>query len=259
MNESDRQVKDNGSKRALMLGVAGSACIVAAWQVLSFFMPRIVLATPVETAAALFSMAGSTQFWIQIAASIWRIVLGVAIGGTAGFFLGLAAGLNSTVRHLLEPLRWIVMSVPAVVVVVIAMLWFGMGSGMVVFITSILLSPLVYVNTVRGLDMVDSRLTEMAAVYCMTSGQKIRHIYIPAVMSHVASAMVVATGMGVRIVILAEVMGASEGIGHALSLARSTIDTARLFAWVFICIAIVAVIEYLMIKPVERRIMRWKH
>jgi len=249
---------DISQKSALFWTASGIVFMLTAWQIMSLFMPGFVLASPVDTVSALIAMAGTADFWRQLISSFRRIVLGVAIGGFAGFALGLAAGLNDVLKNILEPLRWTLMSVPAVVVVVIAMLWFGMGSAMVVFITSLLLAPLVYVNTVRGLAMVDSSLIEMAEVYRFSKVKTIRHIYIPAVVSHVISAMVVATGMGVRIVILAEVMGASEGIGHSLSLARSTIETAELFAWVLVCIFIVGVIEYLLIKPIERRIMRWK-
>ena len=246
------------STSKFLTACAGTVLMLILWHIVSLKTHAIVLASPADTFRAVVRLAGTGRFWSQIWASFQRIVAGIALGGLAGFSLGIVAGLFCRVRYVLEPLRWLLMSVPAVVVVVIAMLWFGMGSAMVVFITALLLSPIVYVNTVRGFGMVDGDIIEMARVYRFPRRLTIRHVYIPAITGQVASSLVVATGIGVRIVILAEVMGASEGIGHALSLSRSTLDIPDLYAWVAVCIAIVGFIEYAVLKPIEHRIMRWR-
>jgi len=246
------------STSKFLTACVGTILMIVLWQIVSLRTHAIVLASPVDTFKAVVRLAGTGRFWSQLWASFQRIVAGIALGGLSGFVLGIAAGLVGTVRYVLEPLRWILMSIPAVVVVVIAMLWFGMGSAMVVFITALLLSPIVYINTVRGFEMVDGDIIEMARIYGFPRGLTVRHIYVPAVAGQVASSLVVATGIGVRIVILAEVMGASEGIGHALSLSRSTLEIPDLYAWVAVCIAIVGFIEYVVLKPIEHRIMRWR-
>jgi len=98
----------------------------------------------------------------------------------------------------------------------------------------------------------------MSRLYRFGPWLTVRHVYIPAITAPLVSALVLAVGMAVRIVILAEVMGTSDGIGHALSLARSSLDIPALYAWVVVSIAIVGVIEYGILKPVEDRVMRWR-
>jgi len=244
--------------RRVCLTVLGIVVLLACWQTASHFMHSIVIASPRDTILSLVSMMGETRFWKHLGISFQRIFTGILIGGTAGFILGLAAGLNNTVKYILEPLRWALMSVPAVVVVVIAMLWFGMGSTMVVFITALLLSPIVYINTVKGLEMVDSTIIEMSRLYKFPLWLRLRHVYIPALTGPLAAAMVLVVGMGVRIVILAEVMGTSEGIGYALSMTRSSLEIPALFAWVLVCIGIVGFIEYFVLRPIEQYVLRWK-
>jgi len=251
-------VGSSSTHRRLLLSLAGGVCLIAVWHVLSLFMPGIVLASPADTLKALVGMFATWRFWTHLWISFRRIIAGVCIGSGAGLVLGLLAGLNEDVRNFLEPLRWVLMSVPAVVVVVTAMLWFGMGSTMVVFITGLLISPIIYINTVTGLGLVDENIIEMARLYNFSLRLRIRHVYIPALTGPLASAMVVAVGMGVRVVILAEVMGTGEGIGHALSLTRSNLEVPELFAWVVVCIGIVGLIEYAVLKPVERYAMRWR-
>jgi NitT/TauT family transport system permease protein len=247
-----------GGYRRILLNCAGVIILVALWHIVSLHVNSVVLASPSSTFAALIGLMGTGRFWMQLAVSFQRVVAGMLLGGFAGFVLGLAAGLNSTVRWLLEPLRWTLMSVPAVVVVVMAMLWFGLGSTMVISITALLVSPIVYIGILGGLDMVDDRIVEMARVYHISRVLALRYIYIPAVAGPLASSLAVATGMGVRIVILAEVMGTATGIGSALAITRSTLEVPELYAWVLVSIGIVAVIEYAVLKPIESRALRWK-
>lgn len=236
----------------------GLAALVVVWHIAAHLVGGIVLATPADTIIALLRLMSMGRFWHQLFVSFQRIVLGIAIGGMAGFLLGLAAGLNTVVKTALEPLRWTLMSIPAVVVVVMAMLWFGMGSTMVVSIAALLLAPIVYVSTVKGVEMVDGGIVRMARLYRFSRWMTIRHVYIPAIAGPLASGMAVAVGMGVRVVILAEVLGAAEGIGYALSLSQATIETADLYAWVLVSVGIVGFIEYAILKPVEQRAMRWR-
>ena len=244
--------------RRFFLSFLGVIVLIAGWHILSLFLDSIVLASPLDTFSSLIRMIGTMRFWGHLWTSFCRIITGIFFGSFAGFLLGLLAGLYRDIKHFLEPLRWTLMSVPAVVVVVMAMLWFGMGSTMVVFITALLLAPIVYVNTVKGLEMVEKNIVEMARVYNFSLWLTVRHVYIPAITGPLASAMVVVVGMGVRIVILAEVMGTSEGIGHALSLTRSSLETPALFAWVMVCIGIVGFLEYVVLRPVEDYVLRWK-
>ncbi|MBN1292954.1 MAG: ABC transporter permease subunit [Candidatus Latescibacteria bacterium] len=232
--------------------------LLLCWQILSITMPDIVLASPVETARALARMMGTGIFWQHFRVTGSRVFTGVFIGGLAGFVIGIFGGLNKSVKYMLEPFRWTLMSTPAVVIVVMAMLWFGMGSTMVVFITAIFLAPFVYVNVVKGLEMVDETVIEMAQIYNFPFSLKLKHVYVPAIAGHLASSLMVIVGTGVRIVILAEVLGTTEGIGYALSLSRTNLDIPALFAWILICIALVGIIEYVILKPLQDYVLKWK-
>jgi len=244
--------------KRLVFTALGIIFFLAVWHVLAKVMPRTVMASPLDTFRALVVLMGSAMFWRHLGDTFQRLAAGFGLGAATGCVLGTVAGLRKEVRYILEPFRWFLMSVPAVVVVVIAMLWFGMGSLMTVAITAVLVAPIVYVGTMRGMDTVDVSYLETAVVYRFGIPLTLRHIYVPAITSHVVSSLVVAAGMSVRIVILAEVLGASSGIGHALSLAGTNLDIPGLFAWVFVSTALVAMIEYGLLRPVERWVTRWR-
>ncbi len=241
-----------------MFAGLGLFLIVILWQILSYFVHEILLASPAQACAALWEMVGTPYFMAHFLISVKRIFLGLFLGVLVGFVLGIIAGLNRDIKYLLAPFRWLMLSISPVVLVVLAMLWFGMGTKMVVFITTALTAPIIYVNTVKGIELVDERLIEMADIYQFSLGMRIKDLYMPAIIGPLSAAMVLVTCMGARVVILAEIMGADNGIGFALGAARADLEVPTLFAWVIVSLAIVALFEFVLVGPIEAYFTRWK-
>lgn len=243
------------SRRWSALGVV---LIFAGWEMAARLMGPMLMATPLEALRAIGTLAGDPGFWTHSRDSLARIAIGVGTGCGIGFALGVLAGRDARLRGLLEPLRWLLMAIPPVVVVVLAMLWFGLGSGMVIFITILMMAPGMYVNTVKGMRMIDAGLLEMGRVYRFGAWTRLRHIYLPALAAPLTAALLIAACGGVRLVVMAEVLGAESGVGYALANARSTFDSGRLYAWVLLILALVALLEFLLLQPVQRRLTRWQ-
>jgi len=153
-------------------------------------------------------------------------------GAIIGVTLGILAGLNLRLRSFLEPMRWAVMTVPAIIISVLAMLWFGLGehaSGLYDWYYH-------HANQLRqyleGMLAVDSRIIEMAKVYIIPRRLRLTQIYLPGIGSSVMAGLTLASGIGVRASILAEFIGAPNGIGHSLFLSWTFLDTPSLFAWI---------------------------
>lgn len=245
--------------KKFIFSVLGILLLLGVWQVGAFFMHEIIIASPAQAFSALLDMFATERFWNASWITAQRAIAGILLGGIVGFVLGIFAGLNKNIKNLLEPMRWIIMSISPVIVVVIAMLWFGMGTEMVIFIAAILLSPIVYVNTIKGIEMVDGKIIEMADVYKFSTLQKLKHVYIPALIGPLSAAMTIVITAGMRMIVLAEVLGTNSGIGYELSFARADMNTPELFAWVVVTLVFVGVAEYLFFKPLENYLLRWRN
>jgi NitT/TauT family transport system permease protein len=242
----------------LLYAVLGVAAILAGWQLLSFVVNPAVLASPVDTAKALADLAWGSTLWIELLITLKRFIVGLAIGGGAGFVLGVLAGIEPRLRSFLEPLRWVGMTIPAVVIAVLAMFWFGLGDLTVIFIVALIVWPTMFVNTVSGVMAVDPRLVEMGRVYHFSRRLFLSEVYLPGIASPVMAGLTLATGIAVRAVILAEVLAAASGIGHAFYRANMYLEAPELFAWIVVLLALMGVIEYGLLRPLRRRVMRWR-
>ncbi|MDS1139142.1 ABC transporter permease subunit [Pusillimonas sp. SM2304] len=238
--------------------LAGVLLILAGWELAARALGPLLMATPIQALRAAAALVQSDSFWQHASASLTRIGIGVGTGCLIGFALGVLAGHNARLRGLLEPLRWLLMAIPPVVVVVLAMLWFGLGSSMVIFITVLMMAPGMYVNTVKGMLLVDRSLVEMAHVYRYGPWLRLRHLYLPALAAPLTAALLIATCGGVRLVVMAEVLGADSGAGFALANARSTFDSGELYAWVILILLLVAALEFALLQPVQRRLTQWR-
>lgn len=236
----------------------GIGLLILGWSTAADQLGSLVMASPSEAGLALWQLLHQPNAVQQLLTSGQRILVGIFAGTLLGFSLGICAGLARPVRFLLEPLRWLLMSVPPVILVVLAMLWFGMGSAMVMFMVVVLLAPGIYVNTVKGIRMVDPQLLEMARVYQLRPWQRLTRLYIPAISAPLTAALLIALCNGVRIVVLAELLGGENGMGHAIANARSSFDSATLYGWVLLILLLVAVLELLLLQPVQRRLNRWQ-
>ncbi|MCR4394887.1 MAG: ABC transporter permease [Dehalococcoidales bacterium] len=238
--------------------VSGLLATILVWQILSMIFPRIIIASPASTFVSLVNLATNGSLWRQLGYSLVRLLIGLGIGSLAGIALGVIAGLNRRIQLFLEPMRWVAMTVPAIIITVLALLWFGIGSAPVIFMTAVITVPITYVNTLEGMLAIDARIIEMSAVYRIPAGMRLREIYLPGIGSAIMAGLTLASGVGVRALILAEFMGARNGVGHSLFIAWTFLDTPALFAWILVAFGLLGLVEFGVLRPVRDYLTRWK-
>lgn len=238
--------------------LAGVAILTCIWWLLSLSFNELVIASPVQTIWGLLQLLVTKDFWLHFGITLQRFLISLLLGSLLGLVFGVAAGLEKRVQWLLEPLHWVLMTMPPVVMVMVSMIWFGMGSVQTIFVTTMLVFPVIYANTVAGIESIDPGLADMAQVYGAGRWQQLRDLYLPGIAGPLFAGLTLSAGMGVRIVVLAEVLGAYNGIGYAFSLARTNIDTPALFAWIMVCLLLGGGLDGLLFSPLKNHVERWK-
>lgn len=241
-----------------MFRLGGLFLLAGCWQLASMTSSGLLVASPLDTLAAFSGLMSDREFLLgHFTISLYRMILALGLGIFIGGSLGLLSGLFPGVRALVEPIRWMLTTVPGVVIVVVFMLWFGMGDTMVVAIAVAMGSPVIFVNVADAMALADRKLMEMARVYRFSLKMKLMKIYAMAVAGPFFSSLVLAAGSTIRVVVLAELLGANEGIGHCLAIARTRLDTPELYALALISMGVVGGIEFFLLRPLEKRLV-WK-
>ena len=246
------------SRSEMLYGVAGIVALLAGWQLLSMVVHEAIVASPLATLVALQRIAWEGALWQELFTTLKRLLAGLSLAGVLGLSLGLAAGLKPKIRSFLEPVRWVGMTLPAVIIGVMAMLWFGMGNTQVIFMVFVIVMPIIYVNTLEGILAIDDRIIEMGQVYQFPRKLLLTEVYLPGIGSSVIAGLTLAMGIGIRAVILSELLGAFDGMGHSFSRAWTYLNTPDLFAWILVCLALMGVLEFGILDPIRRHLTRWK-
>lgn len=219
---------------------------IGVWQIASLLVGNhIFFVGPVEVTAALLDQCVSWTFWWTILCSFGKISLGFLAAFALGILIGALAYAVPVVKELLEPVILLIKSVPVASFVILALIWMG-SKNLSVLISFLVVLPMIYVNTVAGLESADPKLLEMGQVFHMTMWRKLIFIYRPALMPYLKSSCRVALGMSWKSGIAAEVIGVPDySIGGELYMAKIYLSTAELFAWTFVVIVISAWFEKL--------------
>ena len=240
-------------RRPWWLRALAIAFWLGAWQVLSAVVGQdILLVSPVTALRALFRLMGTGAFYLSVALSFGRIMLGFVLALALGGVLSVLAHRFSAVDVLLSPLMAVVKATPVASFVILALVWIR-ASNLSVFTGFLMVLPIIYVNVLNGLRSADARLLEMADAFKLPALRRVRAIYAPAVYTYLLAACQMALGMCWKAGIAAEVIGQPAGsIGDRLYRAKLFLATDELFAWTLTIIVVSVLFERLVIHAIER-------
>jgi len=223
---------------------------IVLWEILAMRLAAGALPRLRQVFDSLISFAETGELWRHLFISLYRSLTGFALGAVLGFFTGAVAGFSKPLYFMFKPLVGSLLGFPAVIVVMLAMVWFGIGAGVAIFITALFTFPIVYVSVIEGIKLLDSQLLEMASVYKISKWHLWWSFYLPALATVILSGFAFAAGTAFRKTIMAELLGSNDGVGYAMAMTRFNLDAAGLFAWVFVCLIVVACVELILVKPI---------
>ncbi len=218
---------------------------IALWQCLSMVIDsQILLATPVSVLLELFSLVQDLDFWLSIILSLFKISLGFTIGVIIGVLFAVASAKSVVFKQLISPLILFAKSVPVASFIIIVLIWVS-NNNISIFVSFIMVLPIVYTNVLSGIYNLDDKLNEMAKVFSMKTSTSVRYILLPQILPIFRSACLVGLGMSFKAGVAAEVLGVADlSIGGNLYRAKIFVDTPNVFAWT----AVILLVSFLFEK-----------
>lgn len=228
------------------------ACWILVWQCVALVIDNsIMLATPIDAVKALWALLPQLEFWQTIGMSLLRIGVGFALGCAVAFVCALLSKRFTIIEEILSPIISLFKNIPVASFVVILLIWWG-SSFLAVAICFLIVMPNVYVNTLEGLKNTDIKMLEMASVLKLPWWNRFFYIYRPSLQPYVNSALKISLGMSWKSGVAAEVIGTPElSIGEALYMSKIYLDTAGVFAWTSVIVALSFFFEKVIMRLVQ--------
>lgn len=196
--------------------------LVVLWQLSSVWgwISAELAPAPLDVLRAAVNATEHQQLLTHVLVSAGRAGLGTLIGSAIGVTLGLATGLSRPLQLLLDGPLQMMRAVPALALVPLVILWFGLGETAKIFIVVVTVVFPVYLNTFHGVRSVDPQLIEMAQVYDVRGFALYREVILPGALPSVLVGLRFALGMSWLVIIIAETLGATSGLGYLAGNAR---------------------------------------
>lgn len=229
-----------------------------AWQLAYYGVGRdLLLASPIAVFKRLCELVTTEKFWRIIGTSFYRIMAGYLLGLLTGTLLGVVTARWKAVYQLVQLPMSIIKATPVASFVILALVWIS-GRNLSIFISFLMVLPMVWSSVDQGLKSADPQLLEAAHTYRLTRLQTARAVYVPAVMPFFLSVSRVAMGFAWKSGIAGEVIAIpKDAIGTQLYDAKVYLETTDLFAWTVVIVVLSVLIEKLFTRLIKAAAVRW--
>ena len=219
----------------------------------------ILLVSPIDVALRLTTIWQVEGFASSIWFSFYHIAGGFLLALVSGILLAALSGCFRWVETALWPFMITVKTVPVASFVVICLIWLS-AQNLSVFISFLIVLPVVYGNVLQGIKSEDGKMLEVAEVFRMPMLRRILYIHMPQLKPFILSACATALGMSWKAGIAAEIIGTPDGsIGKQLYYAKIYLDTDDLLCWTVIIVIVSVAFEKLFmlaLRAAYRRLER---
>lgn len=194
----------------------------------------------------------------HLAATLLRVAIAFAAAMLAGTVIGIAMGLVRSVDTLFD--SWIVLflNLPALVIAVLLYVWLGLTDAAAITAVALSKLPTVVVTLREGTRALDRDLAGMARSFRLGAWRTLRHVILPQLSPYFLVAARSGLALIWKIVLVVELLGRPDGIGYEIQVFFQLFDIRRLIAYALAFVAIVLTIEWCVLLPLERSLLRWR-
>ena len=243
----------------VVLAVISLTGTLALWALASAtgWVDKVLLPSPLEVLQAFVATVADGSLLRNVIASLLRVIEGFAVALVIAVPLGVAMGISRVVYGLVDPLLELLRPIPPIAVIPLAILWFGIDELSKVFIIAYGAFFPILVNTLAGFREVD-RVQVRAA---QALGANRYHIFRDVVLRSAFPFMVVGARLGMSmafiVLVAAELIASSAGLGFMISDARYNFRTDQ----IFLCMACIGALGFalnMLLLRIERSLLKWK-
>lgn len=242
----------------IVLRAASFALFLAIWEAAARWAGARTLPTIEAVAAALLDELARGELVHQLGVTLARVLAAFLTAMALGSALGLAMARWRSFDLILDGWVVLLLNLPALVIAVLAYVWFGLTEAAAIGAVAVNKLPLVAMTMREGGRSLSRELAEMALVFRLGYWRRFRHVVAP----QLAPFLLVATRSGLsliwKIVLVVELLGRSDGVGFKLQLYFQLFDVPHILAYAFAFAAVVQAIEWGVLQPLERRAGKWR-
>ena len=232
--------------------------LLVVWLILSWMFPPTIVPGPVAVFKAMVDNISSGQAFYHLYKTLVRVGFGLILTMAFGIVVGTLMGLSRKGEVFLDSWVMVGLTVPAIVNSIICLMVFGLNDRAAIVAVGTAAFPTVAISIWQGIKGIDTQLVGMGQAFHLNNIAIVRKIIFPQLLPHILASMRYALGICWKICTTVELIGMSSGVGYQLNYWFGLFSMTQVFAWTLLFLLVMFAIEYLLFKPVEKRLTRWR-
>lgn len=249
--------------RQLTLSAATLLVLLAIWwsvTALKLISP-LFLPAPKQVLHQLLTVASAQGFmdatlWQHLAASLTRILIALFVAALIGIPVGIAMGLNATVRGILDPLIELYRPVPPLAYLPLMVIWFGIGETSKILLIYLAIFAPVALSALAGVKSAQQVRLRAARSLGASRWQVLWYVVLPGALPEILTGLRIGLGVGWSTLVAAELIAATRGLGFMVQSAGEFLATDVVLAGIAV-IAVIAFTLELGLRALQRRLTPW--
>jgi NitT/TauT family transport system permease protein len=238
--------------------MASALVFLLVWQIAASLANSRLLPTVTAVLGAMLQQTISGALPWNLAITLGRVAAAFTLSLLLGSTLGIAMGRWRRLDLLLDSAVTVLLNLPALVVIVLLYVWFGLNEIAAIAAVALNKLPTTVVTLREGARALNPALAEMAASFHMSRRRTLRHVILPQLAPYLFAASRSGLALIWKIVLVVELLGRSNGVGFQIQIYFQLFDVKLILAYTFAFILVVQVIEWAVLQPLERRTTRWR-
>ena len=232
--------------------------LLLVWQIVAMVLSISTLPTPLEVLINAHEHIVQGSLLMDLGITLLRVTLSFIIAMAIGTFFGMLMGNHRVWDNLLDGLLILGLNIPALVTIILCYIWFGLSEVAAVLAVALNKIPTVIVTVREGARAIDRRLMEIADVYHLSRWKKLTQIYLPQLYPYLIAAARNGLALIWKIVLVVELLGRSNGVGFQIGSFFQFFDISSILSYTLAFSLVVLTVEAALMRPLERRLSRWR-
>jgi sulfonate transport system permease protein len=241
------------------LRVLSPLALLILWQIgcSSGWISSRTLAAPSQVIASFIDLTSDGSLQHHLLVSLGRVAKGMAVALVVGGSLALLAGLSRTGEYVIDAPMQMLRTLPVLALIPFFIIWFGIGEVPKVALVAVAAVFPIYLTLYSGIRGVDPKLIELARIIGLSRASLIRHVILPGALPTALVGVRYSLGISWLILVAAEQVNASSGIGYLMNDARDFMRIDILVVGLLIY-AFLGLIVDILVRWLERRLLGWR-
>ena len=248
---------EKGNPNAI-IRIASILIFFGLWQISSYFMQVDLLPGPKDVMIKIIEESENNELFFHTAIPLKRVVRSFIIAMLIGTVFGIYMGRNLRLNAFLEDWLSLGLNDPALVIIILCYVWFGLNEVAAILAVSLNKIPMVAVIMREGARSIEKDYIDVAKFYKISQKKFFFKVILPQLFPYLLSSARSGLSLIWKIVLVVELLGRSNGVGFKLFGFFQFFDISGILAYTLVFVLLIIFVEFILVRPFEKKISIWR-